>query len=59
MGVNFVFVYENKRMKLVEIVLERWSGVKREKMEGINLTKIYCKNLCKYQNVSLYTNMIC
>jgi hypothetical protein len=40
----FVFAYENKTMKLVEIVLGGWM---RENMEGVNLIKLYCKHTCK------------
>jgi hypothetical protein len=43
----FVFIYENRRMKLVEIVLRRG---KREMMEGINL--IYIVNT--YANITMY-----
>jgi hypothetical protein len=32
----FVFIYENTRMKPVEIVLRRWVGGKRESNGGIN-----------------------
>jgi hypothetical protein len=58
----FVFVYENRRMKPVEIVLGRGGRERRggRAMEGVNLTKIYCKHICKYHHVSpvqlLYAN---
>jgi hypothetical protein len=29
----------------------------RKMMEGVNPTMIYCKNFCKYQNVSKYNNL--
>jgi hypothetical protein len=51
----FVFMYENRRKKPVEIILRRG-----RMMEGVNLTKIYCKHICKYHNASpvqmLYAN---
>jgi hypothetical protein len=56
----FCFIYENRKMKLVEIVLRREEGKTRRTMEGVNLIKIYCKHICKYHNVSpvqlLYAN---
>jgi hypothetical protein len=54
----FVFIDENRRMKPIEIVLRRGEGRKRRTMEGVNLTKIYCKHTCKYHNVSPYTTII-
>jgi hypothetical protein len=42
-------------MKPVEIVLRRQRGVKREK----DLTKLYCKHICKYHNISPCTTIIC
>jgi hypothetical protein len=33
----FVFIYENRRMKPVEIVLRRGEGGRKRMMEGINL----------------------
>jgi hypothetical protein len=42
-----VFIYENGRMKPVEIVLRR---ERRIMMEGVNPNKIYFKHLCKYYN---------
>jgi hypothetical protein len=43
--VYFVSVYENRRIKPVEIVLRR--GERRRSTEGVNQTKIYCKHICK------------
>jgi hypothetical protein len=58
----FVFIHENRKMKLVEIVLRRGESGSRTMMMEINLTKIYCMLTCKYQNVSpiqlLYANKI-
>jgi hypothetical protein len=42
----FCIVYENKTMKLVEIVLRREREM-RESDGGVNLTKIHCKYICK------------
>jgi hypothetical protein len=55
----FAFMYENRRMKPVEIVLRRAEGGRRRMMEGVNLTTIYCKHICKYCNVSPCTTIIC
>jgi hypothetical protein len=45
----FVFIYENRRMKPLEIVLRKG---KKEEREGVNPTKLYFKHICKYHNVS-------
>jgi hypothetical protein len=50
--------YENRRMKPAEIVLIR-DGGEGTMMEGANLTKIYCKHIGKYSNISPCTNVIC
>jgi hypothetical protein len=56
----FVSVYENRRMKSVEIVLRRRGGGKKEYDGGVNSTKIHFKHICNYHNVSpiqiLYAN---
>jgi hypothetical protein len=54
----FVSIYENRRMKPVEIVLRREGGRGRT-IEGVNPTKIYCKHVCKYYNVSPCITIIC
>jgi hypothetical protein len=55
----FVFVYEKRRIKPVEIVLSG-GGERGITMEGVNLTKIYYKHICKYHSISpvqlLYAN---
>jgi hypothetical protein len=55
-----VFIYENRRMKLVEIVLRRGEEGGGRQMEGVNL-KIHCKYRWKCHNVSppllLYANL--
>jgi hypothetical protein len=49
----FLFIYENRRMKPVGIVLRSGEEERERTMEGVNLTKIYCKHICKYHSVSL------
>jgi hypothetical protein len=44
-------------MQPVEIVLRGGGGGRT--MEGVNLTKIYYKQICKYHNVSPNTTIIC
>jgi hypothetical protein len=46
---NFVSIYEKRRMKPVEIVLRRggWGTGKRENNGRGKYTKIYCKHICK------------
>jgi hypothetical protein len=56
MWMCFVFIYENRRMKPVEIVLR--GGGKSRMIEGIYLTKIYFKHIYKYHNVSPCTTII-
>jgi hypothetical protein len=41
-------------MKSVEIVLTIGEGGRRM-MEGVSLTKIHCKHVCKYHNESFCT----
>jgi hypothetical protein len=54
----FVFVYENKAMKFVEIVL-KGTGEVREKDDGVNLPKIHCKHICKcHYESSVHYNML-
>jgi hypothetical protein len=45
-------MYETRTMKLVEIVLRGRAGKMRENDGGVNLIKIYCKNIYKCHNVS-------
>jgi hypothetical protein len=40
----FLSTYENRRIKPFEIIL-MGGGRKRENMEGINSTKLYCKHM--------------
>jgi hypothetical protein len=54
-----VFRYENRRIKSVEIVLRREESRGGRKMEGVNLTKIYCKHIHKYHNVPTVQLYIC
>jgi hypothetical protein len=55
----FVYIHENRRMKPVEIVLRRGEEGRGRMMEGVNLTEIHCKHICKYHSVSLYITIIC
>jgi uncharacterized pyridoxamine 5'-phosphate oxidase family protein len=50
----FVSIYEDRKMKPVEIVLRG-----EELMERVNLNKICYKHICKYHSVSLCTTIIC
>jgi hypothetical protein len=54
----FCVVYENRIMKLVEIVLRRGDG-KRENDGGVNLTKIHSVHIYKCHNISPCTAIIC
>jgi hypothetical protein len=49
----FVYIYKNRRMKPVEIVLRRGEDRRGIMMKGVNTTKIYCKHICKYRNAFL------
>jgi hypothetical protein len=42
----FVFLYENRRMKPVEIDLRRLREGEGRKMEKVDLIKMYCKHIC-------------
>jgi hypothetical protein len=57
----FVFIYGNRIVKSVEIVLRRHGEGMRENDGVVNLIKIYCKHLCKCHNVvpctALYANI--
>jgi hypothetical protein len=55
---DFVFIYEDRRMKLAETVLRRWRRGKREN-DGRGKSKIYCNHIYKYYNGSPYTTIIC
>jgi hypothetical protein len=55
----FVLRNENRRMKPVEIVLRRGKGEERRMMEGVNLTKTYCKHIHKHHNIYPCTTIIC
>jgi hypothetical protein len=53
-----VFIYENRKMKPVEIVLRR-EGVGKRENNGRAKSNIYYKYICKYHNVSPCTTVIC
>jgi hypothetical protein len=46
-------MYENGKMRPAETILRRRSGGIKENDKGVTLTKIYCKNFCKFHNVFL------
>jgi hypothetical protein len=48
----FVYLYKNKTMKPVKIVLRRVRAGGRM-MEWMNLIKTYCKHICKCHNETL------
>jgi hypothetical protein len=52
----FESIYENKRMKSVEIVVKRKG--EKENIEG-SKSKIYFKHTFKYHNVSPCTIIVC
>jgi hypothetical protein len=58
----FISIYENRRMKPADIALRKGEGGKGRTTEGVNLTKVYCKdmvNITMYSPVQLlYANKI-
>jgi hypothetical protein len=59
MVMSFVFIYGNRILKPIEIVLRRVGEKRGRMMEGVNLTKIYYKHICKYHNISPCRTIIC
>jgi hypothetical protein len=51
----FASIYENRRIKPVEIVLR--SGRGRKNDGGVNPTKMYFNHICKYYSVSPCTTI--
>jgi hypothetical protein len=47
--VLFIYSYNNRIMKLVEIILSMGEG-RREMMKGMNLAKVHCKHIWKCDN---------
>jgi hypothetical protein len=45
-----IYLYRNRKMKLVEIVLRRGRRRCGRKMEGMSLTKVHCKHIWKSHN---------
>jgi hypothetical protein len=43
----FVLIYENRSIKLAEIILRREKGRWGRMMEGVNVIKIHCKHICE------------
>jgi hypothetical protein len=56
---NFIFIYENRRMVPVEIVLRRGEGGRSRIREKRNLSKIYYKHMCEYHSISPCTTIKC
>jgi hypothetical protein len=52
---DFVFMYENRRMKPIEIVLRRCCKGKGRMMEGINLRNIVSAHI----NITIYSFVQC
>jgi hypothetical protein len=52
----FVFMYENRTMKPVKIVLRREGRGMRKNHKGVSLIKTYSKHICKCHNVSSLYN---
>jgi hypothetical protein len=48
----FIFIYENKSRRPIEIVLRDREEGRGRMMEGINRTKMHCEHIGKYHNVS-------
>jgi hypothetical protein len=55
MVMYFVTIYENRRMKPVEIVLRRRKE-ERRMMKWVNLIKIYYKHVCNYMLIKINKN---
>jgi hypothetical protein len=55
----FVSIYENTRMKPIEIILRKGEGIRGRMMEGVDPTKIYFKHICEYHSISPSTTIIC
>jgi hypothetical protein len=55
----FVSIYENRGMKPIIVLRMGGESGRGRTMEGVNLTKIYCKHIYKYHNVSPPTTIIC
>jgi hypothetical protein len=53
----FVFMYENRIMKPDEIILR--GGAAWEENNGGDKSKMHCKHICKYHNVSPCVIIIC
>jgi hypothetical protein len=51
-------MYVNGKMRDAETISGMVAGGKRRMMEGVISTTIYCKNFCKFHNVTLITTII-
>jgi hypothetical protein len=56
---NFVFIYENRKMKPAEVALRRGQRGKRESDGGGKSNQGILKHICKHHNVSPCTTIIC
>jgi hypothetical protein len=50
-------MYENGEVRPVEIIQGMREGEEGIMMEGVNSSKIYCKNFCKCPNVTPSTTI--
>jgi hypothetical protein len=53
----FIFKYENRIIKAAEIVLRR-EGERMKENDGGGESKIHCKQICKYHNVTPCSTII-
>jgi hypothetical protein len=51
MGWKYYILMKIEKLRLVETILRMEERGYRRMMEGINLTKIYCKHFCECHNV--------
>jgi hypothetical protein len=52
-------VYENRKVKPLEIVLRREEERGERTAEGVNTSKINCKHICEYHYAFPCTAIIC
>jgi hypothetical protein len=55
----FVYLYENRIMKPVEIILRRRPGGRGRFMEGMKVTKVHCEQICKCHDETPRETNIC
>jgi hypothetical protein len=44
---DYILIYKNRKINPTKTILRREVLEKRRMLEGMNLTKIYCKHFCK------------